>query len=203
MPDFVCVVEPLLKGGGRGVTEAAAEIARTAAQSWLAPLLDTACDRLAFVLGSLVDLAVERSYSGGRGVTEVEELQKQWGLCYWTFPISLVFVLGQDVTACTAAQSWLAPLLDTAYDRLAFVLGSLVDLAVERNHQRDLGYGRKLGDDMFHAALKHSYNRFIEDLAKQCKQLVRHHLDSVTSPYFQICEENASYRFNQALAAPL
>ncbi|KAL6969396.1 hypothetical protein U1Q18_029109 [Sarracenia purpurea var. burkii] len=65
--------------GGRGVTEAAAEIARTAAQSWLAPLLDTACDRLAFVLGSLVDLAVERSYSGGRGVTEVEELQKQWG----------------------------------------------------------------------------------------------------------------------------
>lgn len=51
------------RGGGRGVTEAAAEIARAAARSWLAPLLDTACDRLAFVLGNLFDLALERSWS--------------------------------------------------------------------------------------------------------------------------------------------
>lgn len=51
------------RGGGRGVMEAAAEIARAAARSWLAPLLDTACDRLAFVLGNLFDLAVERSCS--------------------------------------------------------------------------------------------------------------------------------------------
>jgi len=42
----------------------------------------------------------------------------------------------------------------------------------------------------FHAALRHAYNRFIKDLAKQCKQLVRHHLDSVTSPYSQVCYEN-------------
>jgi hypothetical protein len=42
----------------------------------------------------------------------------------------------------------------------------------------------------FHAALRHTYNRFIKDLAKQCKQLVRHHLDSVTSPYSQVCYEN-------------
>lgn len=49
------------RGGGRGVAEAAAEIARAAAKSWLAPLLDTACDRLAFVLGSLFDLALERN----------------------------------------------------------------------------------------------------------------------------------------------
>ncbi|KAG8637143.1 hypothetical protein MANES_15G087600v8 [Manihot esculenta] len=49
------------RGGGRGVTEAAAEIARAAARSWLAPLLDTACDRLAFVLGNLFDLALERN----------------------------------------------------------------------------------------------------------------------------------------------
>lgn len=48
------------RGGGRGVTEAAAEIARAAARSWFAPLLDTACDRLAFVLGNLFDLALER-----------------------------------------------------------------------------------------------------------------------------------------------
>ncbi len=51
------------RGGGRGVTEAAAEIARVAAKSWLAPLLDTACDRLAFVLGNLYDLALERNHS--------------------------------------------------------------------------------------------------------------------------------------------
>lgn len=49
------------KRGGRGLTEAAAEIARAAARSWLAPLLDTACDRLAFVLENLFDLALERN----------------------------------------------------------------------------------------------------------------------------------------------
>ena len=61
----------------------------------------------------------------------------------------------------------------------------------------------------FHAALRHSYNRFIKDLAKQCKQLVRHHLDSATSPYSQVCYENfqggsgsgvtSMYRFSQPL----
>lgn len=49
------------RGGSRGVAEAAAEIARTAARSWLAPLLDTACDRLAFVLCNLFDIAIERN----------------------------------------------------------------------------------------------------------------------------------------------
>lgn len=49
-------------GGSRGITEAAAEIARNAARTWLAPLLDTACDRLAFVLLNLFDLASERNH---------------------------------------------------------------------------------------------------------------------------------------------
>ncbi|KAM0002310.1 putative dynamin GTPase [Helianthus debilis subsp. tardiflorus] len=49
------------RGGGRGITEAAAEIARSAARSWLAPLLDTACGRLAFVLKHLFHLAMERN----------------------------------------------------------------------------------------------------------------------------------------------
>ncbi|KAE8680136.1 Dynamin-related protein 5A [Hibiscus syriacus] len=49
------------RGGGRGVTEAAAEITRTAARSWLAPLLDTACDWLSFVLVNLFDIALERN----------------------------------------------------------------------------------------------------------------------------------------------
>lgn len=63
----------------------------------------------------------------------------------------------------------------------------------------------------FHAASRHAYTRFIKDLAKQCKQLVRHHLDSVTSPYSQICYANnfegcfdssatSLYKLNQASA---
>lgn len=54
--------------------------------------------------------------------------------------------------------------------------------------------GKKIGDMDgyvgFHAALRCSYNCFIRDLAKQCKQLVRHHLDSVTSPYSQVCYDS-------------
>ncbi|KAI5011676.1 hypothetical protein ZWY2020_013813 [Hordeum vulgare] len=49
------------RGGSSGMTEAAAEIARAAARSWLAPLTETIYDRLAFVLQSLFDLAMERS----------------------------------------------------------------------------------------------------------------------------------------------
>ncbi|GAB2230784.1 hypothetical protein Droror1_Dr00015076 [Drosera rotundifolia] len=99
--------------------------------------------------------------------------------------------------ARTAARSWLSPLLDTACDRLAYVLGNLFDIAVERNHRsRKADYGKKAGDMDgyvgFHAALRNSYGRFIRDLAKQCKQLVRHHLDSVTSPYSLACYESDS-----------
>ncbi|KAG8502578.1 hypothetical protein CXB51_001104 [Gossypium anomalum] len=118
--------------------------------------------------------------------------------------------------ARTAARSWLAPLLDTACDRLAFVLGNLFDIALERNRCRESEYGKNTGNwdgyVGFHAALRHAYNRFIKDLAKQCKQLVRHHLDSVTSPYSQVCYENdfqgvlnstaSSYnKYNQASSA--
>ncbi|KAF8409233.1 hypothetical protein HHK36_005307 [Tetracentron sinense] len=134
------------RGGGGGVSEAAAEIARAAARSWLAPLLDTACDRLAFVLGNLFDLAVERNRS-------------------------------RDSSDCSQRY-----------------------LNVRNNGDMD-GY---IG---FHASLRHSYNCFIKDLAKQCKQLVRHHLDSVTSPYSQVCYENdflggLGSKFYQAPAAP-
>ncbi|KAA3453050.1 dynamin-related protein 5A-like [Gossypium australe] len=94
--------------------------------------------------------------------------------------------------ARTAARSWLAPLLDTACDRLAFVLGNLFDIVIERNRSRESEYGRKTGEMEgyvgFHAALRHAYNSIIKDLAKQCKQLVRHHLDSVTSPYSQLSD---------------
>ncbi|KAL4293554.1 hypothetical protein S245_063149 [Arachis hypogaea] len=96
--------------------------------------------------------------------------------------------------ARSAARSWLAPLLDTACDRLAFVLGNLFDLALERNRSNDSEYGSKTanmdGYVGFHAALRCAYSRFIKDLSKQCKQLIRHHLDSVTSPYSQVCYVN-------------
>uniref|UniRef100_A0A9I9DDA6 Dynamin-type G domain-containing protein n=1 Tax=Cucumis melo TaxID=3656 RepID=A0A9I9DDA6_CUCME len=96
--------------------------------------------------------------------------------------------------ARAAARAWLAPLLDTACDRLAFVLENLFDLALERNRAYESQNGKKHcnmdGYVGFHAALRHAYNRFLKDLAKQCKQLLRHHLDSVTSPYSLVCYEN-------------
>ncbi|CAN8288148.1 unnamed protein product [Cochlearia groenlandica] len=96
--------------------------------------------------------------------------------------------------ARTAARSWLAPLLDTACDRLAFVLGSLFEIALERNLNQNLEYEKKTenmdGYVGFHAALRNCYCRFVKNLSKQCKQLVRHHLDSVTSPYSMACYEN-------------
>nr|CAB3478287.1 unnamed protein product [Digitaria exilis] len=97
--------------------------------------------------------------------------------------------------ARSAARSWLAPLIDTACDRLAFVLQSLFDLAMERNRNEDSQYQNV--EDMdgyvgFLAALRCSYYKFVRELSKQCKQIVRHHLDSVTSPYSHICYENVS-----------
>ncbi|RYQ85553.1 hypothetical protein Ahy_B10g105117 isoform F [Arachis hypogaea] len=101
------------RGGARGITEAAAKIARFAARSWLAPLFDTVCDRLGFVLGNLFDLALERNRNGSKTA---------------------------NMDDCVG----------------------------------------------FHAALRCAYSRFIKDLSKQCKQLIRHHLDSVTSPFLQL-----------------
>ncbi|XP_016648479.1 PREDICTED: dynamin-related protein 5A isoform X1 [Prunus mume] len=135
-------------------------------------------------------LLAHASRGGGRGVTEAAA-----------------------EIARAAARSWLAPLLDTACDRLAFVLGNLFDLALERTRNRELECGRKSGNMDgyigFHAALRQAYTRFIKDLGKQCKQLVRHHLDSVTSPYSLVCYENdcqggfgssasSSFKFNQS-----
>ncbi|CAI9303738.1 unnamed protein product [Lactuca saligna] len=107
--------------------------------------------------------------------------------------------------ARAAARSWLAPMLDTACERLAFVLRNLFDLAIERNHHSHANYAKKIVDMEgyigFHAALRHSYNSFIQNLSKECKQLVRHHLDSVTSSYSQICYETdpiTPYRYRHS-----
>ncbi|KQK09720.1 hypothetical protein BRADI_2g49747v3 [Brachypodium distachyon] len=113
--------------------------------------------------------------------------------------------------ARAAARSWLAPLTETACDRLAFVLQSLFDLAMERSRNDDSRSDQNVenmdGYVGFLAALRCSYYKFVRDLSKQCKQIVRHHLDSVTSPYSHICYEsdflsgigsvaNSFHRFN-------
>ncbi|CAM6098893.1 unnamed protein product [Calypogeia fissa] len=50
----------LAQAGRAGAAASALTIARAAARSWLGPLLDTACDRLAHILSNLFDLALER-----------------------------------------------------------------------------------------------------------------------------------------------
>ncbi|KAK8970118.1 Dynamin-related protein 5A [Platanthera guangdongensis] len=96
--------------------------------------------------------------------------------------------------ARAAARAWLAPILETACERLAFVLKSLFDLAVERNSSHDSDFWQIKGDMDgyvgFHASLRRSYYSFVNDLSKHCKQLVHHHLDSVTSPYSQVCYDS-------------
>ncbi|TVU06957.1 hypothetical protein EJB05_46994 [Eragrostis curvula] len=88
--------------------------------------------------------------------------------------------------ARAGVRSSLAPLIDIACDRLAFVLQNLFDLAMERHRRKESQYQHNV-EDMggyvdFRASLRCSYNMFVKELSKQCKQIVRHHLDSVTSP---------------------
>ncbi|EPS69393.1 hypothetical protein M569_05370, partial [Genlisea aurea] len=98
-----------------------------------------------------------------------------------------------DIARATA-KSRLAPLLDTACDRLAFLLSNLFDIAAERNRHTPL-YGQQSGAMDGHVgflgALRHSFNCFIKDLSVQCKQVLRHHLDSVTSPYSHLSCDDA------------
>ncbi|KAF8696410.1 hypothetical protein HU200_037324 [Digitaria exilis] len=141
------------RGGSSGLTEAAAEIARSAARSWLAPLIDTACDRLAFVLQSLFDLAMERNRN--------EDSQCKSIQLYYCFRHLVIFC---------------------SYNSSPPPFICIIDQNVEDMD----GY---VG---FLAALRCSYYKFVRELSKQCKQIVRHHLDSVTSPYSHICYENVS-----------
>eukprot|EP01018_Ginkgo_biloba_P010218 Gb_33015 [translate_table: standard] len=124
------------RGGGGGGTAAAMGIARAAARSWLAPLLDAACDRLAFVLRSLFDLAVERN---------------------------------------------------SIQDSSDVVLSDNVPNSILTSHEMGQRGSAGVGGYIaFHAALRRAYDQFIRTLTKKCKELVRHHLDSVTSPYSQV-----------------
>lgn len=44
----------------------------------------------------------------------------------------------------------------------------------------------------FHASMRHAYAHFIAAISKQCKKLVQHHLDSVTSAYSEVYYESES-----------
>ena len=142
------------RSGSGGITEAAAEIARAAARAWIAPLLDTACERLAFVLRNLFDIAIESI----RRVNSSE--------CKWNFFIDIYIYARVCVYTCTPFRLFICVLCKIFY--------LLADGKKEADMEGHIG---------FHAAVRRSYDSFIKDLSKQCKQLVRHHLDSVTSTY--------------------
>lgn len=101
------------------------------------------------------------------------------------------------------------------------MLRSLFELAIERKRIEDSSeYERSTAGGVggyiaFHAALRRAYDQFIRNLTKKCKELVRHHLDSVTSRYSQVYgpENNmrngffgfgastTGYRFNRSSAS--
>ncbi|MCO5613342.1 hypothetical protein L7F22_067618 [Adiantum nelumboides] len=95
--------------------------------------------------------------------------------------------------ARASARSWLGPLLDTACERLAHVLRNLFELAVERSHTQEscedfCGTSKPAvgGYVAFHASLRRVYDQFVRNLASRCKELVRHHLEALTSPFSHI-----------------
>ncbi|MCO5548056.1 hypothetical protein L7F22_001512 [Adiantum nelumboides] len=95
--------------------------------------------------------------------------------------------------ARASARSWLGPLLDTACERLAHVLRNLFELAVERSHTQEscedfCGTSKPAvgGYVAFHASLRRAYDQFVRNLASRCKELVRHHLEALTSPFSHI-----------------
>jgi hypothetical protein len=62
-------------GSGAAITAAGAELGRSAARTFLTPLLETACDRLAHVIRSLFDLASEMVKQSTQGdMTGMAEL---------------------------------------------------------------------------------------------------------------------------------
>ncbi|GLJ54301.1 hypothetical protein SUGI_1165060 [Cryptomeria japonica] len=93
--------------------------------------------------------------------------------------------------AHVAAHSWLAPMLDAACGRLAFVLRSLFDLVVEKKNIEDSSIEGSTasvgGYIVFNASLRNAYDHFIHSLTKICRELVSHHLAYVISPYSHIC----------------
>eukprot|EP00899_Mesostigma_viride_P015033 jgi/Mesvir1/23530/Mv18231-RA.1 len=86
--------------------------------------------------------------------------------------------------ARSSAKTWIAPLLDTACDRLAYVLRRLYGVAVECVQAQG-------GDDCgcmapyvaFHAELQRAYEGFIADAASHCRRMAHHHLTTATGPF--------------------
>lgn len=85
-----------------GAARAAEDIARQAAREMLAPLLDAACGRLAFVLRRSVDAAAERASRSGTGRDLLQPYTVRWRAtpaCLW-----LPTAPGPQVTALATAR---------------------------------------------------------------------------------------------------
>eukprot|EP00873_Tetraselmis_striata_P043070 jgi/Tetstr1/463334/TSEL_008257.t1 len=89
----------------------------------------------------------------------------------------------EDIARATA-RKMLAPLLETACARLAAVMRKVFEIAAD---QMASGAG-EIDDTLapyvaFHAALRASYNAFVNKLEERAKGLVSHHLEAATSEW--------------------
>eukprot|EP00897_Mesotaenium_endlicherianum_P009499 jgi/Mesen1/8578/ME000497S07977 len=87
------------------------------------------------------------------------------------------------------ANAWLGPLVDALCGRLADIIRALFDIALARLREADTS--RNDGPEeaslepyvAFHASLRRAFDKFVDSLARACKEIGRHHLASATSPY--------------------
>jgi hypothetical protein len=144
-----------------GAARAAEDIARQAARELLAPLLDAACARLAFVLRRAVDAAAERAGRGGIG----RELLQPYTVRHPYF-----------VAACRLACKYEGLLLHTCpqLDELRCLLwhNSSITPQPPGPHPK-----------AFHAALRSAHAAFVSRLESKARELLHHHLDAATSEF--------------------
>ncbi|KAG7600204.1 hypothetical protein ISN44_As06g043280 [Arabidopsis suecica] len=104
-------------------------------------------------VGALIDGAANQAPEQWGKTTEEERGESGIGSCLLNlsvlqfqekrFTLTFFSKLQQKLLEPLHARSWLAPLLDTACDRLAFVLGSLFEIALERNLNQNSEYEKK------------------------------------------------------------
>lgn len=112
-------------GSGAAIAAAGAELGRSAARTFLAPLLETACDRLAHVIRALFDLAADMVKHSAQG-----ETKQRWGppaLCEG-YPLDFlqeevcIRSFGRDALRILSP---LAPLVASSCERFHMLLISL------------------------------------------------------------------------------
>ncbi|GAQ92749.1 Vacuolar sorting protein VPS1 [Klebsormidium nitens] len=87
----------------------------------------------------------------------------------------------------SAARTFLAPLLETACDRLAHVIRALFDLAADMvKHSAEEAGACPVSlapYSAFHAALKAAFDGFLDAIRAECAAMACHHLEAATSPF--------------------